>query len=153
MPLIKYSTYVYLPGGNPAANLPCPVYLAGGNQLVPLRADKAGMTPLPNPPTTDADGLVEFYAPPGDYTSWLAGAPVLLTVAEDEADECWPGTFIHEQATLSATWTINHYFGIQPQATVLVAGQRAEVDVMHPDANTTVLTLGAPAVGVALLRR
>lgn len=151
MPLIKYSQYLFLPGGNPAANLPMTVYLAGGNVAVPLRADKAGTTPKPNPSNTDGDGYLEFYAPPGDYTTWIAGtASVFLP---DDPDPAWPGVFIHEQNTLSATWTVSHYFGIQPQATVLVAGQRTEVDVHHPDDNTTVLTLGAPAAGVALLRR
>lgn len=153
MPLIKYATYVFLPNGNPAANVPCPVYLAGGNILVPLRADKAGTTPLSQPPVADGDGLLTFYAPPGDYTTWIAGTPVLLVVADDETDPSWPGLFIHDQSTPQATWTVDHYFGVEPSVSCLVAGQHIEADVTHPDTETTVITFAAPTVGVAYLRR
>lgn len=153
MPLIKYATYVYLPGGNPAANMDIPIQLVGGNQLVPLFADKAATTPLPNPVTTDAEGFLWFYAAPGAFCLELSGEMFHVLVAEDETDEAWPGLFIHDQPVAASTWKINHHFGVQPAVTVLVAGQRAEVDVTHPDDTTAVLTFGAPTVGVAYLRR
>lgn len=153
MPLIHYSTYVFLPGGNPAADMELTVYLTGGNVAVPLRADKAGTTPLANPVMTNADGLVAFYAPPADYSVWIAGTVWPLTVDPAETDPAWPGTFIHTQSTPATTWTIDHWFGIEPSTTVLVDGQRAEADVQHPDGMTTVLTFGAPTPGVAYLRR
>lgn len=153
MPLIKYAAYIYLPGGNPAANMLFPIRITGGNVLVPLRADKAGVSPLSNPLSTDEEGLLEFYAAPGTFCVELAGEMTHIMPAEDETDAAWPGTFIHDQSTPQATWTVNHYFGVEPSVSCLVAGQHTEVDVMHPDAETTVITFAAPTVGVAYLRR
>ena len=153
MPLIHYSTYVFLPGGFPAANMELEVMLTGGNVAVPLRADKAGTTPQANPVMTDEFGLVTFYAPPGDYSVWLAGTVWPLTVDETESDPAWPGTFIHHQLTPSSVWTIDHWFGVQPAVTALAAGQRVETDVEHPSPTQTVLTFGAPQAGTAYLRR
>ena len=153
MPLIKYSTYVSYPGGGPAADVELTVYLTGGNIAVPLRADKAGTTPLANPVTTDSEGLVTFYAPPGDYSVWLAGTVWPQTVDGTENDPAWPGLFIHHQITPAAVWTVDHWFGIQPSATVLAAGQRVEADATHPSPTQTVLTFGAPQAGTAYLRR
>lgn len=153
MPLIKYASYIYLPGGNPAANLSVPVYLAGGNQLVPLRADKPGTMPLANPPTTDADGLLTFYAPPGDYTTWLAGAPILLSVADDETDEAWPNTLVHMQTVAATVWTVDHYFGIKPSVFVDVGNSQVEAEVSHPSLTQTVLTFSSAQSGAAYLRR
>jgi hypothetical protein len=153
MPLIHYATYIYFAGGNPAASTPCPVYLAGGNQLVPLRADKAGTVPLAQPPVTDGDGLLVFYAPPGDYTTWISGTPVLLTVDPLETDEAWPNTFVHMQTVAATTWTIDHWFGIKPQVMIDVGNSQVEAEVDHPSLTQTTLTFSSAQSGAAYLRR
>lgn len=153
MPLIKYMQYITLPDGSPAAEMSIPIHLVGGSVLVPLFADKAAVTPLANPVTTDQDGLAEFYAAPGAFCAELAGSMFHLMVAADEPDDAWPGTFVHEQVSPASVWTIGHHFGVTPAATILVGGQSVEADVTHPDAETTVITFSAPTVGVALLRR
>lgn len=153
MPLIHYGQYLTYADGTPAANIPVPVRLLGGNVLVPLLSDKAGTTPLANPAMTDADGLATFYAAPGEYATDISGNVFHYDVDPGEADDAWPGTFVHDQGVAATVWTVAHHFGAPPQVTVLVAGQVAEADVMHPDPETTTITFGAPTVGVALLRR
>jgi hypothetical protein len=130
-----------------------PVRLLGGNVLVPLFSDKAGTLPLANPTMTDVDGLATFYAAPGEYSTDISGNVFHYDVDATETDEAWPGTFVHDQGVAAAVWTVKHHFGAPPAVTVLVAGQVAEADVSHPDSETTLITFGAPAVGVAFLRR
>lgn len=153
MPLIHYSQYLTYADGTPAANIPVPVRLLGGNVLVPLFSDKAGTVPLANPAMTDVDGLVTFYTAPGAFCTDISGNMFHYEVDEAETDESWPGTFVHDQAVAASVWTVEHHFGTPPAVTVLVAGQVAEADVTHPDFETTTITFGAPTVGVALLRR
>jgi len=153
MPLIHYTQYVYYPGGGPAADVELTVYIAGGNVAVPLRADKAGTTPLANPVTTDGDGLVSFYAPPGDYTVWLAGTVSFMLPDATETDSAWPGLFVHEQSTPATVWTVNHFFGVQPAVSLMVGGQEAEASVSHPSATQTVITFSQAVSGTAHLRR
>lgn len=153
MPLIHYSTYVFLPGGGPAADMELTVYLTGGNVAVPLRADKAGITPLDNPVTTDGDGLVSFFAPPGDYSVWLAGTVWPVIPDASETDPAWPGSFIHTQSTPAQVWTINHFFGIEPTATLVLDGTVSEAQVTHPSTTQTVITFSQSVAGTATLRR
>jgi len=153
MPLIKYSQYVYYPGGGPAAFVDLKVMLTGGNVAVPLLADKAGTSPLPNPVTTDAEGLVTFYAPPGDYSVWLGGAAWPLLVDDTETDPAWPGTFVHEQTTPAVSWSVAHHFGTEPSVDVITDDVETKGEVSHPDDEHTVITFGSPTTGVARLRR
>lgn len=153
MPLIKYGQFLTYPDGSPAANITVAVNLLGGNVLVPLFSDKVGTIPLTNPVMTDGDGLATFYAAPGAFTTDIAGTLFHYPVDDTETDPAWPGTFIHTQSTPSATWTVNHHFGIKPEVDVLVAGQLAEADVSHTNNETTVITFGAPVTGTAHLRR
>jgi hypothetical protein len=153
VPLIHYSQYIYLPGGNPAPNIDLPVYLAGGNVQVPLFANKAGTTPLANPVTTDADGFIEFYAAPGDYTVWLAGTVWDIVVDDDETDQAWPGTFVHEQSSPATVWTVGHHFGTIPTVSLVLSDTVAEAEVTHPDDETTVITFNVAQSGTAYLRR
>jgi hypothetical protein len=153
MPLIHYRQFLTYPDGNPAANTLFPLALLGGNSLVPTFADKAGTIPLPNPVLTGADGLIDFYAAPGAYAVDVAGAVVHIVVHPAETDDAWPGTFVHAQPVAAATWTVNHHFGVEPNVSILVAGQSAEADVTHPTTEQTVITFGSPVSGTALLRR
>ena len=153
MPLIHYSQYVFYPGGGPAAFVDLEVMLTGGNIAVPLLADKAGTVPLPNPVTTDADGLVTFYAPPGDYSVWLAGTVWPLLVDDTETDAAWPGLFVHTQSTPATVWTVDHWFGVEPTVSLMVGGQEAEASVTHPSSTQTVITFSQAVSGTAHLRR
>lgn len=153
MPLIKYSGYIFLPGGNPAANMPFAIKLVGGNRLIPLLADKQGNAPLPNPLMTDADGLLMFYAAPGAFCVELSGEMFQIMPAADETDEAWPGTFVYDQASPLSVWTIDHFFGIQPSVAIVVDGTESEAQVSHVDTITTVITFSQPVSGQAYLRR
>jgi hypothetical protein len=153
MPLIKYSQYLTLPDGSPAANMAVGLWLLGGNQLVPVFSDKAGTSPVSNPVTTDGEGLVSVYAAPGALTAELAGQLFHLLVDATETDPAWPGTFIHTQAVAASVWTVEHHFGTQPAVTSLVLSQPVEAEVSHPDDETTVITFSTPTAGTAQLRR
>ncbi|MGW8357396.1 hypothetical protein [Streptomyces wedmorensis] len=153
MPLIHYGQYLTYADGTPAADITVPVRLLGGNVLVPLFSNKAGTTPLANPVMTDVDGLATFFAAPGEYFTDISGNVFHYDVDPGEPDEAWPGTYVHDQGVAASVWTVDHHFGAPPAVTVLVAGQVAEADVLHPDSETTTITFGAPTVGVALLRR
>lgn len=153
MPLIRYSQYLTYPDGNPAAEASFPVQLSGGNVLVPTFTSKAGTTPLTNPVLTDVDGLSTFYAAPGAYYTDIAGTLFHFAVDDTEADEAWPGTFIHEQTSASSTWTVAHHFGVAPAVDVVVGGASVSATVTHTDDETTVITFGSPTTGTVYLRR
>ena len=153
MPLIHYGQYLTYADGTAVADVSVPVRLLGGNVFVPLFSDKAGTLPLANPVMTDSDGLATFYAAPGEYSTDISGNVFHYDVDPTETDQAWPGTFVHDQVVAASVWTVNHHFGAPPAVTVLLAGQVAEADVSHPDFETTLISFGAPAVGVALLRR
>ena len=152
MPLIKYMQFLTFPDGNPVDTLPYPVMRLGGNALTPTFTDKAGTTPLANPVTTNAVGLLTFYAAPGAYVTDVSGHLFHYAVDDDETDVAWPGVFIYTQASPASVWTIEHHFGVEPSATVLVSAQDSQGDVSHPDSETTTITFGAPVTGTAYLR-
>jgi hypothetical protein len=153
MPLIRYFQYITYPDGNPAGDVTLPVWLLGGNQPVPLFADKSGLTPAPNPTTTAGDGLLDVYAAPGPLTVELAGEIFPLLVHPDEPDVAWPNTFVHTQSVAASVWTVAHHFGIQPAVTNLVSSEPVNAEISHPDDETTVITFSAPTSGTAHLRR
>lgn len=152
MPLIHYRQFLTYPDGNPAANTTFPVWNLGGNVLIPLFSDKLA-TPLANPLMTDAEGLLDFFAPPGAYAVNVAGSIVHLLVALTETDDAWPGTFVHTQAVAAAVWTVDHRFGIEPAVNLLVTGDVVEADITHPTTEQTVITFSSPQSGAAHLRR
>lgn len=153
MPLIRYAQYLTYADGNPVADSTALVNLVGGNVAVPVFADKAGTTPLTNPVPTDSDGLLAFYAAPGAFYTDISGTLFHYPVDASETDPAWPGTFVHDQASASSTWTVAHHFGVEPSVNVIVAGQAVQADVAHPDDETTTISFGAPATGTAYLRR
>lgn len=111
MPLIRYTQFITLPDGSPAAGFMLPVWLLGGNMPIPIFADKAGTLPLPNPTLTDADGMISVFAAPGPLTAELAGQVFPFLVDAAETDPAWPGTFIHTQVVAASVWTVEHHFG------------------------------------------
>lgn len=60
--------------------------------------------------------------------------------------------YIHTQATVSATWTINHNLGYRPSVELLDSGsQEIDGDIAHPSVNQVVVTLSPPTAGLARL--
>lgn len=153
MPLIHYQRYITYPDGHAAANVTLPVWLLGGNILVPLFADKAGTTQVSNPAETDGDGLISVYAAPGVLMTELASQIFLFLVDPAEPDDAWPGTFVHEQDTPAAVWTVEHHFGVEPSVDIVIGGAPVEATVDHPDSSTTTLTFSSAQSGTAYLRR
>lgn len=153
MPLVQYESYITFPDGHPAGDREQMICLLGGNVGVPIFADKAGLTPMANPLTTDADGLARFYAAPGAFYTELSSEVFHFTVTADEPDDAWPGVFVHEQSTPATVWTVEHHMGLPPAVTVVQAGAEVQGDVAHPDDETTTITFGAPVAGTAYLRR
>lgn len=153
MALVLYSTMLFYPGGDPASNILVSVWHRASNQMALLFTDGTGTTPAPNPATTDGNGVVSFYAAPGDYVVPLAGDIFPVPIDESFTDPVLPGLWVHTQSTPSAVWTIEHHFGINPQVDVLLSGDAVESAVEHPDAETTTIAFSVPVTGVANLRR
>lgn len=60
--------------------------------------------------------------------------------------------YVHTQATVSATWTINHNLGYRPSVELLDSGsQEIDGDIAHPSVNQVVVTLSPPTAGLARL--
>lgn len=59
-------------------------------------------------------------------------------------------TYIHTQASPSATWTINHNLGFKPSISLITDGGAEFVaDVSHASVNTTIVTLSSALSGAA----
>ena len=153
MVLALYSQYISYPSGTPAGNVQVNVHTAGGNVLIPLFFDQAGTVPQPNPATTDGDGLLTFYAAPGDFYAEFFGELFQIRVDTVHTNPVHSGVYVHTQVSAQTVWTINHHIGIQPQVSVIVGGDETSVEVTHPSTEQTVITFAAPASGVAHLRR
>lgn len=60
--------------------------------------------------------------------------------------------YVHQQATASTTWTINHGLGYRPSVELLDSGsQEIDGDVSHPSVYQTVVTLNPATAGLARL--
>lgn len=60
--------------------------------------------------------------------------------------------YTHLQAVAASVWTINHNLGMRPAVTILDSGgMEVEADVMHTNANQTVIRFAIPISGVARL--
>lgn len=154
VPLALYSHYVFLPQGNPAAEYPVSIVLAGGNQTPPLFADKEGTTPLALPVRTDQDGQLSFYAAPGSFQGSFAGETFIISVDESETDPVWPDVYVHVQEQPSTTWVVRHHLGIEPAVRVIVDGTVTDTtETRHDDKGTTTLTFAQPVSGTAQFRR
>lgn len=56
-------------------------------------------------------------------------------------------TYVHTQAVLAATWTVNHNLGKYPSVTVTMGGVEVETGVTYLDTNTLQVLLNSPAIG------
>lgn len=153
MVLALYSQYISYPSGTPAANVQVNVHTAGGNVLIPLFLDQAGTVPQANPATTDGDGLLMFYAAPGDFYAEFFGELFQIRVDAAHTDPVHSGVYVHTQVSAQTVWTIDHHIGIEPRVSVLVGGAETSSEVTHPTTEQAVITFAAPTSGVAHLRR
>lgn len=69
MALAQYSQLFWFPSGQLAVNVPARVFNYSVNTFATLWADAAGTVPLANPTSTDASGLLTFWAEEARY--WL----------------------------------------------------------------------------------
>lgn len=60
--------------------------------------------------------------------------------------------YVHQQATPSPTWIINHNLGYRPSVELLDTGsQEIDGEIAHPSVNQTVVTLNPATAGIARL--
>lgn len=151
--LVLYSTFLYFAGGGPASNYPVSIYPRASNQLTLLFADEDGIIPLDNPLVTDSEGMVSFYAAPGDYEARYGGNIAAVPIDESVTQPVWPDRWIHTQSSAQSTWTVEHHFGLPPHVEVIIDDVESSAEVQHPDDETTLITFGIPVTGIAHLRR
>src|SRR3990172_12784114 len=143
MPFPAYSTFLSVPGGDPAADWPVGVFSRGSTQPTLLFSDSVATTPLANPVMTDGEGRLFFYAAPGDYMVPLAGEWFWVPLDSSVTEVVWSNLWTHEQETPSSVWTINHHFGVSPSVEILIDGESVESVVTHPSLSQTVITHGS----------
>lgn len=155
VPLAPYSESYWYPDGSLASGVEYHVFPRTSNVHAVLFADQAGTVPLPNPGTTDANGLISFFVENGDHWLFIRGQAFYVIVDLDpNLTHVWPATFQWEQTTPDDVWMINHGLSTKPAVTVLdPADQLIEGDVQYTDDNSLTITFGAPISGTAYLRR
>lgn len=105
-----------LPAGTPVA-----IMLPSTNTHATLYSDRVRSSILPNPTQLGQDGNLSFYAEPGDYDLLFVGSePITVEAAPDVRDVgtgtpgASGGSYVHDQASPSTTWTIDHNLGYYP---------------------------------------
>ena len=153
MALVLYSSMLFFPGGNPAIGASIDISLDASNQPPYLYLDAAGTLPAPNPMIADGTGTITFYAAPSFYLAEIAGTFSRIPVDPTHLNPVWPNLYVHTQAVASNVWTIDHFFGTNPDVTILGLTAQVETDVNHPSPTQTVITFSSPQTGVANLRK
>ena len=155
MPLAPYSELYWYPDESFAANVRYHVFPRFSNVHAALFQDQAGTIPLPNPGTTDANGLISFFVENGDY--WLRIGDETFYVIVDldpNLTHVWPSTFRWVQAAPLTTWVIAHGLDSFPAVSVISpANEQLFGDVAYVDQNNLTITFGSPVSGTAFLRR
>jgi hypothetical protein len=85
-PVLYNSDPFTYPGGGIAAGVPVRVLYGGTEVSAAIFHDSVG-TRKPNPVRTDSDGVVEFYADPGDYILRANGVDTVVTLLDGPTGE------------------------------------------------------------------
>lgn len=153
--------------GTLARNVALMVVSVGTSTPIPLYSNINGSVALANPVSTDGDGNLFFYAEQGQYELLYGGARVPIAnnpigATGPKGDKGDPGetgpaggaasTYVHDQGTPSALWTIAHGLGYFPNVTIVDSGGTQVVpDVIYPDMNTVEIAFSAAFGGKAYL--
>lgn len=99
------------------------------------------------------DGTTVEISPPASYTVEItAPGPQGIPGPQGEPGDPAATIYVHDQATASSTWTIEHGTGYFLNITVVdSAGSQVEGSVAYQDANTIVVEFAAPFAGKAFL--
>ena len=90
----------------------------------------------------------------GDSNIAVVTVPVTNTVVATTVGPQGPAGvgYLHQQASASTTWTINHNLGFRPAVELFDAGsQEIEGEVSHPTINQAIITLFPATTGTARL--
>lgn len=112
-----------------------------------LSSDNLG-TPLANPVKTDGTGNVSFYVDTGSYDYLVNGTRIPFDALDSEASPA----FSHHQVAPAASWPVVHGRGVPVEPTVLLDDDPTVPvypDLVHSDANTTVIIFPVPVSGWA----
>lgn len=132
----------WYPNGDPAANQNAYVFEEDQSTLASIFSDAGLTTPLANPTTTDANGLLTFHAAAGEYWIFVgrdtSGDSVLVTLGGEEPGD---GTleFVDDRVSVSTGTGLARWYNRQAQtltihrvwvsAGVVPTGQDLIVDV------------------------
>lgn len=142
-------TGLSFPSGAPAALFPVDIFLPDTTTPAPLFTDETGSVPFAGPLTSDGNANLTFFAAPGPYDLAVNGG-VLRVFAKvvSAAASGGAGSFVHDQATPAAVWTVNHNLGYHPFAWVTeVDGSVSLTDVQHTSNNQLVATFPSAIAG------
>lgn len=149
-----YQDLYWYPNGSLATFVNARVFPRHSNALAVLWQDAAETIPQVNPVPTDGNGVLTFYADPGDYWIHVGLETFPITIDSDAVvQEVWHDTFEFPQVAPSAAWVISHGLGARPDVSVVIGGQVIPADVTYTDLNNLTINFTSPQSGIAYLRR
>jgi hypothetical protein len=152
-------TILYSTNGDPARKVPMVVRDVLSDELAPLYADPARVTPLPNPVKTDQYGNLSFYIDPGAYLVSMSGSSYSFTIVVDPFSSGGggggTGPFEFIQSVPQAVWSVTHNLGYRPASVSLFSMDFSqpfdEFAVQHTNANQLLISMDVPTAGRALI--